>query len=73
MREYEKIKNGHRLTTATHDLLHLMYEFGKLLKTIDVVTVQLVDDQLQKLKRILVEYFISISTSICLHPLKIVR
>ena len=50
MREYEKIKNGHRLTTTTHDLLHLMYEFEKLLKTNDVVTVQLVDDQLQKIE-----------------------
>ena len=27
MGEYEKIRNGHRLTTTTQDLLHLMYEF----------------------------------------------
>ena len=45
MREYEKIRNVHRLT-ATQDLLHLMYEFGKLHKINDAVTVHLVDDQL---------------------------
>ena len=50
MREYEKIRNGHRLTTTTQDLLHLMYEFGKLHKINDVVTVHLVDDQLQKIE-----------------------
>ena len=48
MREYEKIRNSHRLTTTTQDLLHLMYEFGKLHKIDDVVTVHLVNDQLQK-------------------------
>ena len=47
MREYEKIRNRHRLTTATQDLLHLMYEFGKLHK-INVVTVHLGDNKLQK-------------------------
>ena len=50
MRQYEKIRNGHRLTTTTQYLLHLMYEFGKLLKINDVVTVHLVDDRLQKLE-----------------------
>ena len=50
MREYEKIRNSHRLTTTTQDLLHLMYEFGKLHKINDVVTVHLVDDQLQKIE-----------------------
>ena len=50
MREYEKIRNGHRLTTATQDLLHVRYEFGKLHKIKDVVTVHLVDDQLQKIE-----------------------
>ena len=49
MREYEKIRNRHRLTTATQDLLHLMYGFGKLHKKNDVVTMHLVDDQLQKI------------------------
>ena len=50
MRQYEKIRNGHRLTTAIQDLLHLMYEFGNLLKINDVVTVHLVDDRLKKLE-----------------------
>ena len=57
--------------TTTQDILHLMYEFGKLHKLNDVVMMHLVDDQLQTLKQILVEYFSSISTSICLHHLKI--
>ena len=50
MREYEKIRNGHRFTTTTQDLLHLMYELGKLHKINDVVIVHLVDDQLQKIE-----------------------
>ena len=50
MREYEKIRNAHRLMTTTQDLLHLMFEFGKLHKINDVVTVHLVDDQLQKIE-----------------------
>ena len=50
MREYEKTRKGHRLTTVTQDLLHVMYEFGKLHKINDVVTVHLVDDQLQKIE-----------------------
>ena len=50
MNEYEKIKNGHRLRPTTQDLLHLMYEFGKLHKIKDIVKVHLVDDQLQKIE-----------------------
>ena len=50
MTEYQKIRNGHRLTTTTQDLLNLMYEFGKLHKINDAVTVHLVDDQLQKIE-----------------------
>ena len=50
MREYEQMRNGHRLTTTTQDLLHLMYEFVKLHKINNVVTVHLVDDQLQKIE-----------------------
>ena len=50
MREYEKVRNGHRLTTTTQDLLHLMHEFGKLHKINNVVAVHLVDDRLQKLE-----------------------
>ena len=50
MREYEKIRNSHRLMTTTQDLLHLMYEFGKLHKINDVATVHLVDNQLQKIE-----------------------
>ena len=44
------MKNGHRLTTTTQDLLRLMYEFGKLHKINDVVTVHLVDNQLQEIE-----------------------
>ena len=50
MNEYEKIKNGHRLRPTTQDLLHLMYQFGKLDKIKDIVKVHLVDDQLQKIE-----------------------
>ena len=50
MREYEKIRNGHRLTTTTQDLLHMMYKFRKLHKINDVVAAHLVDDQLQKIE-----------------------
>ena len=50
MSGYEKIKNGHRLSTTTVDLLHLMNEFEKLHKIKDQVTVRLVDDQLQKIE-----------------------
>ena len=44
------MKNGHRLTTTTQDLLRLMYEFGKLHKINHVVTVHLVDNQLQEIE-----------------------
>ena len=50
MNEYEKIKNGHRLRPTTQDLLHLMYQFGKLHKIKDIVKVHLVNDQLQKIE-----------------------
>ena len=50
MNEYEKIKNGHRLRPTTQDLLHLMYQFGKLHKVKDTIKVHLVDDQLQKIE-----------------------
>ena len=65
MIEYEKIRNGHRLTPTAQDLLHLMNEFCKLHKIKDIVKVHLVDNQLQKMKRIPVECFSSISTLIC--------
>ena len=48
--EYEKIRNGHRLTPTAQDLLHLMNEFVKLHKIKDIVKVHLVDDQLQKIE-----------------------
>ena len=32
MKEYEKIKNEHRLRLTTQDLLHLMYEYRRLHK-----------------------------------------
>ena len=51
MKEYEKIKNKHCLRPTTQDLLHLMYEFGRLHKINDVITVHSVDDQLQKLEK----------------------
>ena len=50
MIEYEKIRNGHRLTPTAQYLLHLMNEFGKLHKIKDIVKVHLVYDQLQKIK-----------------------
>ena len=50
MKEYEKIKNEHRLRPTTQDLLHLMYEYRRLHKIDDVITVQSVDDQLQKIE-----------------------
>ena len=50
MIEYEKIRNGHRLTPTAQDLLHLMNEFCKLHKIKDTVKVHLVDDQLQKIE-----------------------
>ena len=50
MTEYEKIRNGHRLTPTAQDLLHLMNDFGKLHKIKDIVKVHLIDDQLQKIE-----------------------
>ena len=50
MKEYEKIKNEHRLRPTTQDLLHLMYEYGRLHKINDTVLVHSVDDQLQKIE-----------------------
>ena len=47
--EYEKIKDGHRLTPTAQDLLHLMYEFGRLHKIKNEIKVFAVDDQLQEL------------------------
>ena len=49
MSEYEKIKTGHNLRETTQDLLHLMYEFGKLHNIRDVVTIHALDDQLQEI------------------------
>ena len=49
MREYEKIRDK-QLKTTTQDLLHLMYEFGKLHNIQDEITVFSLDDQLQKIE-----------------------
>ena len=49
MSEYEKIKTGHKLRETTQDLLHLMYEYGKLHNIRDAVTIHAVDDQLQEI------------------------
>ena len=49
MKEYEKIKTGHQLRETTQDLLHLMYEDGKLHNINDNVTIHAVDDQLQRI------------------------
>ena len=48
MRGYEKIKDLKELRTTTQDLLHLMYEFGKLHNIENEVNVFSLDDQLQK-------------------------
>ena len=50
MQEYEKIKDTKQLKTTTQDLLHLMYEFGKLHNIQDEVTVFSLDDQLQEIE-----------------------
>ena len=50
MQKYEKIKDTKQLKTTTQDLLHLMYEFGKLHNIQDEVTVFSLDDQLQKIE-----------------------
>ena len=50
MSKYEKIKTGHRLRPTTQDLLHLIYEYGKLHNVKDTVKIHSVDDQLQKIE-----------------------
>ena len=50
MKEYEKIKPGHRLRETTQDLLHLIYEYGRLHNINDTITVHSVDDQLQRIE-----------------------
>ena len=50
MSEYEKIKDTKQLKTTTQDLLHLMYEFGKLHSIQYEITVFSLDDQLQKIE-----------------------
>ena len=50
MSSYEKIKDTKQLKTTTQDLLHLMYEFGKLHNIEDEITVFSLDDQLQKIE-----------------------
>ena len=50
MREYEKVKDMKQLKTTTQDLLHLIYEFGKLHNVLDEVTVFTVDNQIQKIE-----------------------
>ena len=48
MNECENIKNANRLSTTTKDLLHLMNKSGKKYNLKKDVTVNFVDDQLQK-------------------------
>ena len=50
MEEYEKIKDFKELRTTTQDLLHLMYEFGKLHNIKNEINVFSLDDQLQKIE-----------------------
>ena len=50
MKEYENIKNEHRLRQMTQDLLHLIYDYGRLHNIKDSITIHSVDDQLQKLE-----------------------
>ena len=50
MDQYEKIKDFNELRTTTQDLLHLMYEFGKLHDVKDEINVFSLDDQLQKIE-----------------------
>ena len=50
MKEYEKIKTGHRLRPTTQDLLHLIYEYGRLHNIKDFVTIYSVDNQLQRIE-----------------------
>ena len=48
MVQYQKMKGLSELRTTTQDLLHLMYEIGKLHDVKDEINVFTVDDQLQK-------------------------
>ena len=50
MSEYEKIKTGHRLRPTTQDLLHLIYEYGKLHNVKYTVKIHSVEDQPQKIE-----------------------
>ena len=50
MKEYEKIKYSNRLRPTTQDLLHVIYEYGRLHKINDTITVHSVDDQLQQIE-----------------------
>ena len=50
MLQYEKIKDMKQLRTTTQDLLHLIYEYGKLHNVQDEIAVFSVDDQLQKIE-----------------------
>ena len=50
MKEYENIKNEYRLRQTTQDLLHLIYEYGRLHNIKDSITIHSVDDQLQNLE-----------------------
>ena len=50
MVEYKKAKGLSELRTTTQDLLHLMYEFGKLHDVKDEINVFSVDDQLQRIE-----------------------
>ena len=50
MGQYEKIKDLGELRTTTQDLLHLMYEFGKLHNVKDEINVFSLDDQLQRIE-----------------------
>ena len=50
MLQYEKVKDMKQLRTITQDLLHLIYEYGKLHNVQDEITVFSVDDQLQKIE-----------------------
>ena len=73
MKEYENIKNEHRLRQTTQDLLHLIYEYGRLHNTKDSITIHSVTINFKNSKLIRVEYFSSISTLICSSRLKIVQ
>ena len=50
MVQYQKMKDLNVLRTTTQDLLHLMYEFGKLHDVKDEITVFSLDDQLQRIE-----------------------